>query len=125
MKAFRKRNDIQSPPQLLQAPGFCSLFFCLADLITNLSVFSIIMASPNEKTSNGDVKAEHVPERRASKSSKAVSIDFEAQKQLRTVEAGLSPAEVDAIINVDPKEEARILRKIDFRLVPLLALLYL
>lgn len=78
----------------------------------------------DEKAANRDVKAEYGgAERRGS--SKRVSIDFEAQKQLRTVEAGLSAEQVDAIINVDPKEEARILRKVDFRLVPLLALLYL
>jgi hypothetical protein len=78
------------------------------------------MAEHNEKAAladTGDDKTHH--------SSKRLSIDFEAQEKLKTVEAGLSPAEIDALANVDPKEEARILRKIDFRLVPLLALLYL
>lgn len=42
---------------------------------------------------------------------------------LRTVELGLDADQVD--INIDPKEEARILRKVDYRLVPLLAFLYL
>ena len=74
------------------------------------------MATPNEK-------AEHASETR--RSSRRASIDFEAQKNLRTVEAGLDPIDIDALLNVDPKEEARILRKIDFRLVPLLSLLYL
>lgn len=71
--------------------------------------------------------ATNVDEKHAERrhSSKRVSIDFEAQKELRTVEAGFTPEQIDAVNNVDPKEEARILRKIDFRLVPLLALLYL
>lgn len=81
------------------------------------------MAEPNEKAVLGDEKAEHGSQTRHS--SKRASIDFEAQKKLQTVEAGLDPAEVAAVTNVDPKEEARILRKIDYRLVPLLALLYL
>ena len=59
------------------------------------------------------------------RSSKRVSIDFEVQRNLKTVEAGLAPEEVAVVIDVDPKEEARILKKIDFRLVPLLAMLYL
>ena len=42
---------------------------------------------------------------------------------LRTVEAGLSPAQV--VSAVDKETENRILRKIDYRLVPLLAFLYL
>jgi MFS family permease len=82
------------------------------------------MSTPDEKAANGNVKADYDQAERRN-SAKRASIDFEAQKQLRTVEAGLSPEQVDAIINVDPKEEARILRKIDFRLVPMLALLYL
>lgn len=81
------------------------------------------MAIENDKAVPGHEKHEHPSETR--RSSKGVSIDFEAQKNLRTVEAGLDPEDVSALINVDPKEEARILRKIDFRLVPLLSLLYL
>lgn len=42
---------------------------------------------------------------------------------LRTVELGLAADMVN--VNIDPKEEARILRKVDYRLVPLLAFLYL
>jgi hypothetical protein len=42
---------------------------------------------------------------------------------LRTVDAGLSAHEV--LAEVDPEEERRILRKIDYRLIPLLAVLYL
>lgn len=80
------------------------------------------MAANDKKVAIGHDKVEYNETRR---SSKRASIDFEAQKNLRTVEAGLDPEEVDAITNVDPKEEARILRKIDFRLVPLLSLLYL
>jgi hypothetical protein len=81
------------------------------------------MSGSDEKSTPSAGRMDHGTERRGS--SKRASIDFEAQKNLRTVEAGLSPEQVDAVINVDPKEEARILRKIDFRLVPLLALLYL
>lgn len=81
------------------------------------------MTDVNEKMVADGANTQHTAERRGS--SKRMSIDFEAQKNLRTVEAGMTPEQVDAIINVDPKEEARILRKIDVRLVPLLALLYL
>jgi hypothetical protein len=42
---------------------------------------------------------------------------------LRTLDAGFSPDQVEA--HLDPKEVRRILRKIDFRLIPLLAVLYL
>ncbi len=42
---------------------------------------------------------------------------------LKTVEIGLSADEV--IVELDPAEQTRILRKVDYRLVPLLALLYL
>jgi hypothetical protein len=42
---------------------------------------------------------------------------------LRTVEAGLAADEL--IVDLDGKEESRILRKVDMRLVPLLSVLYL
>lgn len=42
---------------------------------------------------------------------------------LRTVDAGYDPDQVDAAY--DPKEVRRILRKVDYRLIPLLAVLYL
>lgn len=42
---------------------------------------------------------------------------------LRTVDAGLPPDEV--IGEMSPAEEARAIRKIDYRLIPLLTLLYL
>jgi hypothetical protein len=42
---------------------------------------------------------------------------------LRTVDAGYTADQVDA--QYDPKEVRRILRKVDFRLIPLLGVLYL
>ena len=42
---------------------------------------------------------------------------------LRTVDHGLDPSQV--VSSVDKAEEARILRKVDMRLVPLLSFLYL
>ncbi len=42
---------------------------------------------------------------------------------LRTVDLGLDPSQV--VSSVDKAEEARILRKVDIRLVPLLSFLYL
>lgn len=42
---------------------------------------------------------------------------------LRTVDAGYDPDQVD--VQYDPKEVRRILRKVDYRLIPLLAVLYL
>lgn len=42
---------------------------------------------------------------------------------LRTVELGLPASAV--VSSVSPEEEAKILRKIDWRLVPLLSFLYL
>ena len=51
------------------------------------------------------------------------SPDLDSKEGLRTVDAGLSANQV--IVEVDDKEGRRILRKIDYRLIPLLAILYL
>jgi hypothetical protein len=44
--------------------------------------------------------------------------DFDEKVGLRTVDAGLDATQV--IYEVDPAEERKILRKIDYRLIPLL-----
>ncbi|KPI42794.1 putative transporter [Cyphellophora attinorum] len=49
--------------------------------------------------------------------------DFDEKVGLRTVDAGLDATQV--IYEVDPAEERKILRKIDYRLIPLLSILYL
>lgn len=43
------------------------------------------------------------------------------KSELHTVDAGFT----DVVADADPKEVARVLRKVDYRLVPLLSLLYL
>lgn len=50
-------------------------------------------------------------------------LEIEAVDGLKTVEIGFSADQV--IAELDPKEQKRILRKVDYRLIPLLALLYL
>ena len=42
---------------------------------------------------------------------------------LRTVDAGFAADQIEA--HLDPKEVRRILRKVDYRLIPLLGVLYL
>lgn len=49
--------------------------------------------------------------------------EVEAVSGLKTVEVGFAADEV--LVELDEKEKTRILRKVDYRLVPLLALLYL
>ena len=60
---------------------------------------------------------------RASTENRADSPDPLEKEGLRTVDAGLDAAQVYA--EADPAETRRILRKIDYRLIPLLTLLYL
>jgi hypothetical protein len=50
-------------------------------------------------------------------------IEGKDSKELKTVDAGLSAD--DVVLQFDKKEARRILRKIDYRLVPLLGVLYL
>jgi hypothetical protein len=49
--------------------------------------------------------------------------EIEGKDGLRTVDAGLSPDQV--ISEFSEQEGARIMRKIDYRLIPLLSFLYL
>jgi hypothetical protein len=51
------------------------------------------------------------------------SSSIDGNDGLRTVDAGFSPDQVEA--HYDQKEVRRILRKVDFRLIPLLGVLYL
>lgn len=51
------------------------------------------------------------------------SPDVGPQDGLRTVDAGLAIEQVTT--DIDQAEERRIIRKIDFRLIPLLSVLYL
>lgn len=44
---------------------------------------------------------------------------------LRTVEVGLKAEDVKDTVELDAAEQARILRKVDWRLIPLLTFLYL
>lgn len=57
---------------------------------------------------------------------KIMSVDEEQIKHLeKRPRNGLSPEEEEFLLNVDEKEARKIFRKIDMRLVPMLALLYL
>lgn len=51
--------------------------------------------------------------------------DAEALDGLRTVEIGLAAEQVKDTIELDAAEQKRILRKVDWRLIPLLTFLYL
>jgi hypothetical protein len=41
------------------------------------------------------------------------------------LDRGLTPDEADFLLSLSEKEQSKIFRKVDFRLVPMLALLYL
>ena len=49
--------------------------------------------------------------------------EIEGVNGLKTVEAGFAADQV--VVEVDHKERTRILRKVDYRLIPILAILYL
>lgn len=51
--------------------------------------------------------------------------EAQALGELRTVEFGLSAAQIIETLNIDAAEQKRILRKVDWRLIPLLTFLYL
>lgn len=51
--------------------------------------------------------------------------DAEALDHLRTVEVGLATEQVKDTIELDAAEQKRILRKVDWHLIPLLTFLYL
>jgi len=51
--------------------------------------------------------------------------EAEALGGLRTVELGLDAEQVRDTVDLDAAEEKRILRKVDYRLIPLLTFLYL
>jgi hypothetical protein len=53
------------------------------------------------------------------------AIESTTKGELRTVDAGLDVNDVLNEHTVDPVEARRIMRKIDFRVIPLLSLLYL
>jgi hypothetical protein len=71
-----------------------------------------------------DVSEKHLEKGNDTRRSLSVSQDAKALG-LRTVDAGLAADEVVADKDFDHKERVRILRKIDYRLVPLLAVIYL
>jgi hypothetical protein len=70
---------------------------------------------------------EHVEDRKGSDEEKKTGVQpapgFEGKIGLRTMDEGFSPDQV--VAEVDEAEGRRILRKVDFRLIPLLSFLYL
>jgi len=70
---------------------------------------------------------EHLENRNGDDEEKQTGIqpapEFEGKVGLRTVDEGFSPDEV--VAEIDEAEGRRILRKVDFRLIPLLSFLYL
>jgi hypothetical protein len=70
---------------------------------------------------------EHFEDRKGSDEEKQTGVqpttEFEGKVGLRTVDEGFSPDQV--VAEVDEAEGRRILRKVDFRLIPLLSFLYL
>ncbi len=71
------------------------------------------------------VNEKHVENRRESRKGSLSNLEIEALGGLRTVEIGLGADEVIETVEVEAAERKRILRKVDYRLVPLLAFLYL
>jgi hypothetical protein len=71
---------------------------------------------------HGDTAREYVQQRRLWSIQDA---EAEALGGLRTLEGGLDAEQVKDSIELDATEQSRILRKIDYRLIPLLTLLYL
>lgn len=76
------------------------------------------MAEKHEKEEHREYGSE---ERQAGIQSTDSSPGVDVKSDLRTVDAGIS---TDQIV-VDEQESKRILRKVDYRLIPLLSLLYL
>jgi hypothetical protein len=54
-----------------------------------------------------------------------VSLDKEAQATLHQVKPGMTAEDVEWLNSIPAREQARIYHKVDRRLVPMLALLYL
>ena len=54
-----------------------------------------------------------------------MSLDKEALTTLHQIKPGLTAEDVDFLNNMPAREQARIYHKVDRRLVPMLALLYL
>lgn len=55
----------------------------------------------------------------------SVSLDKEAQATLHQIKPGMTAEDVEWLNSITPRERARIYHKVDRRLVPMLALLYL
>lgn len=55
----------------------------------------------------------------------SVSLEKEAQTTIHQVKPGLTAEDVEWLNSIPPREQARIYHKVDRRLVPMLALLYL
>jgi hypothetical protein len=70
---------------------------------------------------------EHLEDRKGSDEEKQTGVqpapEFEGKIGLRTLDEGFSPDQV--VAEVDEAEGRRILRKVDYRLIPLLSFLYL
>lgn len=67
------------------------------------------------------VEHAHTPSRKWS----IQAADAEALDGLRTVEIGLEAEQIRDTIELDAAEQKRILRKVDWHLIPLLTFLYL
>lgn len=68
-------------------------------------------------------KREHLEYGSEEKQTGQPTHELDIRDHLRTVEAGLSTHEV--VTQIDEQESRRILRKIDYRLIPLLSFLHL
>ncbi len=66
---------------------------------------------------------EHGTEEKQIEIQPSPDLEGEEGDGLRTLDAGLPPSQV--VLHFEKHEEQRIIRKIDFRLIPLLTLLYL
>ena len=78
-----------------------------------------------DKKERSSVDEKHVQNGADAKKGSLPSLEVEALNGLRTVEVGLVPEAIIDTVELETAETKRILRKVDYRLVPLLALLYL
>lgn len=85
-------------------------------------------AAPVDVKSHSPAKDDITTEAAARKSDSDID-HLEVGKQSTTFakwhEAGLTEEEAHFLANVSPEEEKKIIRKIDYRVVPMLAMLYL
>lgn len=110
-------------------PVFVSRGCVVASLLTSCTSYHIaglhwsLFFSMAEKIDKDLQEVDRVNDGSYTKKDSASDLEVADTNGLRTVEVGLSPDQV--IAELEHEEQVRILKKVDYRLVPLLAVLYL